>query len=94
MADTNVTVIATRFRPGARILHELYGAGTIIAVEESIKMGDHNSWDRTSQSSIIRSSNGASRYAGQINVAVKFDKGGPQGFALDASNSVDSLRTE
>lgn len=80
-----------KMKPGQRITHPIYGAGTILAVEDSIKMGDNNNWDRTYQSSICRVSNGQSRYDGNLNVAVKFDNGGPQGFATNASNDVKEL---
>lgn len=73
---------------GQRVKHPIYGEGTIIAIEDSIRLGDGSTWDKGSQSSIIRVTNGWSRYAGHLNVAVKFDNGGPQGFALDSTNEL------
>jgi hypothetical protein len=90
MADTGIASV-TNYKPGMRVFHPVYGHGTVIAVENTIKMGDHNNWDKAYQSSIIRSTNGLSRYNGHLNIAVKFDDGGPQGFALDASNEAGNL---
>lgn len=75
---------------GDRVEHQVYGLGTVVNVEHGKKMGD-GGWPKVYQSSIIRLTNGASRYEGTFNVAVKFDNGGPMGFAKDAVNNVDHL---
>jgi hypothetical protein len=77
--------------PGSRITHPIYGAGIILAVEDTIKMGDNNNWDKSRQSSITRTTNGESRYSGSLNMVVKFDAGGPMGWANNASNDVREL---
>lgn len=76
---------------GDRVEHPVFGLGTVLHIEHGKKMGD-SGWPKTYQSSIIRLSNGWSRYEGNFNVAVKFDKGGPQGFAKDSPNDVDHLK--
>ena len=73
---------------GDRVNHKLYGMGTVISVEDSVKLGDNKTWPRESQSSITRSTNGWSRYTGRLNVGIKFDSGGPQGFAFDSTNEI------
>jgi hypothetical protein len=54
-------------------------------------MGDNNNWDKSRQSSITRTTNGESRYSGSLNMVVKFDAGGPMGWANNASNDVREL---
>ena len=76
---------------GQRVKHPTYGEGTIIAIEDTIRLGDGKTWPRESQSSITRSTNGWSRYSGYLNAGIKFDKGGPQGWSLDASNDLRSI---
>jgi hypothetical protein len=76
---------------GQRITHPVYGDGTIISIEDSPKVGDNNTWDRLRQSSIIRMTNGWSRYSGNLNISIKFDRGGPQGFALGSSNGIEGM---
>jgi hypothetical protein len=78
-------------RPGLRVKHGVYGLGTIINVEDSVKMGDANNWPKTYQSSINPVTNGSSRYTGALNIAVKFDTGGPMGWAGNASNNIEEL---
>lgn len=46
----------------------------------------------TAHSKGIWQSNGASRYTGSLNIYVKFDNGGPQGFADNSTNDVNSLQ--
>ena len=65
---------------GDRVRHPIYGAGTVLHIEHGKKLGD-SGWPKIRQSSIIRISNGLSHYEGTFQVAVKFDNGGPQGFA-------------
>lgn len=77
---------------GQRVTHLVYGPGTIIAVEDAPKMGDNNTWDRAHQSSIVKTTNGVSKYSGHLNIAVRFDNGGPQGFAINASNEAGELQ--
>src|SRR5271166_1371841 len=66
---------------GQRLSHEVYGLGTVIHFEDSPKV-DINS----------ESKNGVSRYSGSINIAVKFDTGGPLGWAVNSSNNVRELK--
>jgi hypothetical protein len=80
---------------GQRVSHPIYGAGTIIAVQEK-KLGDgKNGWPEAKQSSILPTSNGASNYLHlfpeSINISIKFDNGGPIGFATNATNNVKDL---
>jgi hypothetical protein len=57
---------------GSRVSHPVYGLGTVIGIEDSVKLNDL-------------------RYISNLNVYVKFDQGGPQGFAVNASNDVKEL---
>jgi hypothetical protein len=79
-------------KPGQKVYHEVYGEGVVISVEDAPKMGDNNTWDRQNQSSIIRQTNGLSRYSGHLNIGVRFINGGPQGFAVNASNEANELK--
>lgn len=79
-------------KQGQRVSHPVHGLGTIVHVENEIKMGDNNTWDKQYQSSITKETNGVSRYTGHLNVAVRFDNGGPQGFAINASNEAKELQ--
>lgn len=76
---------------GLRVEHPVYGLGTVVHIEHGKKVGD-GGWPRIYQSSITRITNGASRYEGSFNVSVKFDNGGPMGFAKGASNDADLLK--
>jgi hypothetical protein len=69
--------------PGQRVKHEIYGLGTIIAVDEG---------QETDGVQANITGNGWSRYTGAVNISVKFDIGGPQGWAYHASNNIKDLR--
>lgn len=75
---------------GQRVSHPEYGLGTVIAVLQGKQLGD-GSWPAIFQSSIIKASNGYSRYEGNLNIAVRFDNGGPQGWAYNATNDIEEL---
>ena|SRR5271154_2635855 len=75
---------------GLRVEHPVYGLGTVVGIEHGKKLGD-GGWPKVRQSSIIRISNGASHYEGNFQVSVKFDNGGPQGFAKGGSHDADLL---
>lgn len=77
---------------GTRVKHETFGLGTVISIEHGKKLGD-GGWPRLRQSSIVRISNGDSRYEGIQNLGVKFDTGGPQGWAKDANHNIKELET-
>lgn len=76
---------------GQRVKHEVYGEGTIINVFEQKQTGD-GGWPDISQSSIIKQTNGKSRYDGNLNITVKFDNGGPLGWGLNSSNDIKTLQ--
>jgi hypothetical protein len=78
---------------GLRVEHPIHGLGTVVGIEHGKKLGD-GGWPRTYQSSIIRISNGASHYEGNFNIFVKWDNGGPMGFAKGGANDADLIKAQ
>ena len=66
---------------GSRITHPVFGLGTILSVERKGEF-DNRSYGE----------NGVSHYDRNLNVAVKFDNGGPMGFAAGSSNDANELK--
>lgn len=75
---------------GQLVNHAVYGKGSVIAVFESKQLGD-GGWPDLSQSSIIKTTNGKSRYDGNLNITVRFDNGGPMGWATNSTNDISEL---
>ncbi len=65
---------------GSHVSHPVFGQGTIVFVARKSEF-DNRSYGE----------NGASRYDHNLNVGVKFDNGGPMGFAANSSNDVAQL---
>lgn len=76
---------------GLRVEHPVWGLGYVVGIEHGKKMGD-SGWPKIYQSSIIKVSNGASHYDGNFNVFVKWDNGGPMGFAKGGANDADLIK--
>ena len=66
---------------GSRVSHPVFGSGTIVFVARKSEF-DNRSYGE----------NGVSRYDRNLNVGVKFDNGGPMGFAANSSNDVADLK--
>ena len=82
------------FKTGIRVIHPVYGKGTVVNVSDEKALGDSShGWPEVRVGDHIWA-NGASRYKGRLNVAVKFDGGGPMGFAENSSNDVKDLTSE
>jgi hypothetical protein len=67
---------------GQRVTHPVYGPGTVISVS-----GGSN-WIVFEE----EGSNGWSRYSGALNLGIKFDNGGPMGWAYDSTNDISELK--
>ena len=87
---------------GSRVQHKVYGLGTVTHVVSEPSRVDRkiNSMTPIQNENLKepgnwhRHSNGRSRNGrnSSLNVAVKFDNGGPVGFALSATHDVRSLK--
>lgn len=77
---------------GDRVRHPIFGFGTIIHVAQRSEYDgrQYPNYNGGSHGQSIPS-NGESRYKGTPNLGVKFDNGGPVGFAQDASNNIKDL---
>lgn len=73
----NHDTIDKLYRAGIRVVHPEYGYGTIV---------------RREKESPINPITADLRHKKQINIGVKFDKGGPQGWAEDATHDITQLR--
>jgi len=67
---------------GQRVTHPIYGPGTVLVVYNEVP----------NQSTEGEISNAWSRYSGALNLMVKFDNGGPMGWAYNSTNDISELK--
>ena len=64
----------------SRVKHPVYGEGVVLSVS-----------NKPSSVTYPSKSNGRTRYKGNLNLGVRFDNGGPQGWASRSSNDPAEL---